>query len=98
MITKSQCREWIDALRSGKYKQGRTELHGVIDGEDRYCCLGVARELRLGRKAQGDEYLHNTFLPRETQTDLAEKNDCGKSFKQIARDIERNILPTLPES
>ena len=55
MITKSQCREWIDALRSGKYKQGRTELHGVIDGEEGFAavvflgevCLSFPREERV---------------------------------------------------
>ena len=30
-------KKWIDALRSGKYKQGRGQL---VKG-DRYCCLGV---------------------------------------------------------
>lgn len=32
---------WIEALRSGKYKQGRRRLFG----DDAYCCLGVACEL-----------------------------------------------------
>lgn len=31
---------WIDALRSGKFKQGRGRLR--IPHEDRHCCLGVA--------------------------------------------------------
>ena len=36
-----QAREiWIQALRSGKYKQGRLVLHNVLN--DSYCCLGVA--------------------------------------------------------
>jgi hypothetical protein len=35
--TKPQ-KEWVAALRSGKYKQGRKKLK---DG-DRFCCLGVA--------------------------------------------------------
>ncbi len=29
--------KWIDALRSGKYEQGRGSLHPG----DKYCCLGV---------------------------------------------------------
>ena len=28
---------WIEALRSGDYKQG----HGRLKGDDLYCCLGV---------------------------------------------------------
>lgn len=30
---------WTDALRSGKYKQGRVKLYNTKD--DTYCCLGV---------------------------------------------------------
>ena len=30
--------KWVDALRSGKYKQGHTVLR---DKNDNYCCLGV---------------------------------------------------------
>lgn len=29
---------WVAALRSGEYKQGRTQL---CDANDRFCCLGV---------------------------------------------------------
>lgn len=36
---------WVDALRSGKYQQGKNGLHQLIDYSDRsggyYCCLGV---------------------------------------------------------
>jgi len=32
---------WIEALRSGKYKQGAYALHQ----SDRFCCLGVAIEV-----------------------------------------------------
>lgn len=31
-------REWVDALRSGKYEQGRLALRSK---DDKYCCLGV---------------------------------------------------------
>lgn len=31
--------KWLKALRSGEYKQGQSELY---NGEDKYCCLGVA--------------------------------------------------------
>lgn len=33
-------KKWVDALRSGKYEQGREYL---CDG-DRYCCLGVLQK------------------------------------------------------
>ena len=34
--------KWLKALRSGTFKQGQGRLHEKIEGEDTYCCLGVA--------------------------------------------------------
>ena len=33
---------WIEALRSGEYKQGRHTLFSKGIENDKYCCLGVA--------------------------------------------------------
>ena len=44
MEKKNIVQEWIDALRSGKYKQGSHALRipSKVKGEpDSYCCLGV---------------------------------------------------------
>lgn len=35
--------QWTDALRSGKYRQGRNTLYDFDD--DTYCCLGVLCDL-----------------------------------------------------
>ena len=35
---KEHRRLWVEALRSGKYKQG---THALRSSDDRYCCLGV---------------------------------------------------------
>jgi len=43
-------RQWVRALRSGKYKQGRRYLRKEISGEDRFCCLGVLCELAVKAK------------------------------------------------
>lgn len=45
-------RKWIEALRSGKYKQGYRSLHK----EDTFCCLGVQLD------AAGCEW-KNSFWP-----------------------------------
>lgn len=37
--------EWVKALRSGKYKQGREMLRKNVNGEDYYCCLGVLADI-----------------------------------------------------
>lgn len=35
--------QWLEALRSGKYEQGKEFLHRIkADGTSQYCCLGVA--------------------------------------------------------
>lgn len=36
---------WVDALRSGEYKQGKGVLHAKTKRGDRFCCLGVACDL-----------------------------------------------------
>ena len=37
----ANAQKWLDALRSGKYKQGREALHE----DNEFCCLGVACDL-----------------------------------------------------
>lgn len=36
---------WVTALRSGEYEQGTGCLNKLVDGEERYCCLGVLADL-----------------------------------------------------
>lgn len=38
MFHKERIREWVEALRSGQYQQGRE----VLRETDKHCCLGVA--------------------------------------------------------
>lgn len=45
-MTPEQARAaWVKALRSGKYVQTAGALHKRHNGEDRFCCLGVACEV-----------------------------------------------------
>lgn len=37
-MNKELVRQWVEALRSGRYKQGRKALRNI---DDSYCCLGV---------------------------------------------------------
>ena len=49
---------WLDALRSGEYKQGPNGvLHEKNDGVDEFCCLGVAAKIFAG------EYTSVEFSP-----------------------------------
>lgn len=74
-------KRWIEALRSGEYKQGLAKLKSINpnNGEEYYCCLGVLcdlyrKEKDVFWKMTGDEfyYLSNsngnaTSLPIEVQ-------------------------------
>lgn len=45
---------WIDALQSGQYVQGKTELRKQLnDGSFAYCCLGVLCELYIIHMHEG---------------------------------------------
>lgn len=40
--------KWIEALRSGKYKQGEEVLHyKTPEGDHKYCCLGVLCDIAV---------------------------------------------------
>lgn len=39
---KENIQTWIKALRSGNYKQLKSQLHKFENDENYYCCLGVA--------------------------------------------------------
>lgn len=43
MPNKERIRQWLDALRSGNYKQGK----GALQRNGEFCCLGVACEVAI---------------------------------------------------
>lgn len=102
---KTYIRGWVDALRSGKYKQGRGRLRSL---DDKFCCLGVLCDLG-DQKAwvQGESsFCYRDFcslLPTTVRdivgltdfdlTALMKLNDSqGKSFEEIANYIEMTFL------
>ena len=44
--TKKQAQKWADALRSGKYKQGKHQLQS----DSGHCCMGVACDVFINPK------------------------------------------------
>ena len=63
-------KQWVEALRSGKYEQGKDWLQN----EGRFCCLGVLCDLHAKAKDNNwsqlyddvKSYLdHSEFLPEE---------------------------------
>lgn len=60
MLTPNQ-KMWVDALRSGKYKQGHDALHTKTERGDRFCCLGVGCDL-YQKHGPGDLKVHEGTL------------------------------------
>lgn len=95
---------WVKALRSGKYKQGRSALcHGGPQGPC-YCCLGVLSDLAVKQgvcsrreafKYNGllnDVVLNWASLHNDNPLDLSDINDNKKSnFLQIADLIQEKL-------
>lgn len=86
--------KWIKALRSGEYKQAT----GALRVNDSYCCLGVLADLQ---GADDDEF-HRwrtsaqppsicELVDMNYALELADRNDSGESFEQIADYIKKNL-------
>lgn len=61
--------KWVEALESGKFKQGTEFLH-IIDTEQ-YCCLGVA--CTLNRKVEGMPHQTERFVGEDWAKVMVEK-------------------------
>lgn len=87
MLTEKQ-KKWIEALRSGKYKQGR----GFLKKDNCFCCLGVACEIfkeELNLEVTDDEYdCSNDYLPLKVVKFLNLVSDSGAN-------VDPNIDMTL---
>ena len=103
-MNKSIKQKWLKALRSGEYEQGKNRFVTPEEEYDRFCCLGVLVNETEGFDfidgnyyADGypsmlsDRFLKEIGLTYGQQADLVTMNDLGKSFKQIADYIEKNL-------
>ena len=64
-------RKWVEALRSGQYKQGKLRLYD--SSTDSYCCLGVA--------------CHIQDIPKEDLNDLSLPINVVKIFHPLIDDL-----------
>lgn len=82
--------KWVEALRSGKYEQGKYYL----SKGGKFCCLGVlcdVRGLPTGRNNDLYPYPVQDVLSAHDCAVLTDMNDKGKSFAEIADYIEQHI-------
>ena len=105
-LKKVFAKRWVDALRSGDYKQGKHYL----ESDGNYCCLGVACRIQvpsanLSLKSwiryehDGVSYTVLNKMPKlligdeenEFVSMLARMNDRDVSFNEIANWIEENV-------
>lgn len=98
-MDKEFLKKWVEALRSGKYKQGQNCLRKG----DTYCCLGVACDVinpddwEFDRGAwtwnKGYLFMPSRFgMTHGFQTSLSKMNDEeGKNFDEIAMFIETHL-------
>jgi hypothetical protein len=92
------CKRWVEALESGRYKQGK----GFLEFEGSYCCLGVLCDLHIqtvgGVDIVSSSELGKNLIPREDILDwagidrttadvLANGNDDGATFTELAQKI-----------
>src|SRR4029077_12689635 len=67
-MNKENMNKWIEALRSGTYKQGNMYLHMCTeDGVHKYCCLGVACEVAIENGVEISTRLRNHLVSGGTQ-------------------------------
>lgn len=92
--------QWLKALRSGDYLQGKQRLRSELNKKVFYCCLGVLCDIGFGtweEKTKGiisypdPDYIYKIELKTSDMFLLAKMNDDGKSFDEIADWIEENL-------
>jgi len=83
-MDKQDAMKWVEALRSGEYKQGTCRLY--TKETNSYCCLGVLNKIMskkytaIDREATLDKTIHfnDPFgLMKTLETDLVGLNDSG---------------------
>lgn len=85
-------KDWVNALRSGKYKQGYRFLKCGIVGETYHCCLGVACEIVGDEIPTGATWIPDNAYDvpeilhekNDITESLAGLNDAGVPFEVIA--------------
>ena len=71
---------WIEALRSGQYKQGQSALCRQVDGNKQFCCLRVLLDINGEQWDQAaPDYHSNRFQPTsQSDTSYLSSDNCER--------------------
>ena len=75
--------KWLEALRSGEYKQGKTRLHNTTDKT--FCCLGVLCEVAIKEGVKLDTL--------EVDAETYGTDQPYRKYKCISYAGESTVLP-----
>lgn len=97
-------KDWLEALRSGKFKQTTGSLCAKGEEGFEYCVLGVAAKIGNCENIKNKTYIDHEEKVKYTDNfpklltgdqgipeKLATMNDTGRTFPQIAAWIEKNL-------
>lgn len=82
-MNKELKQKWIDALRSGRYQQGRAVLRQETPSGIYHCCLGVLADVSDHPRAKTIMESGYTCLP----TAVSYEFDINTPFTQIGEDV-----------
>jgi hypothetical protein len=88
-------KQWVDALRSGKYKQTRGALRRDHHGTPGYCCIGVLCEVtKQGEWSQSgkSDRLQGIYGYSTQATDDEICNWEGRGFTEDGKDVGEGEL------
>lgn len=96
---KTHLREWVAALRSGKYKKGKNQLATRTPaGSMTYCCFGVAAEISPHAFSEDDGHLTRSieewlvggprWIDQSRYVNMNDEDD--RTFEEIADQIEKD--------
>lgn len=100
-LNKELMTRWIEALESGRYRQGQNTLKTRDNNRTKYCCLGVLQKIEPSIPCQNDsDFLKKSAVKRilgcnlnqaqlSTMNDGDENGDGRKSFREIAQHLRK---------
>lgn len=88
MKGKKLLQEWVKALRSGKYLQGKGKLYKIDrKGKERYCCLGVLGQIAGMRKSELENNIAG-LLPSE----FLQEKELSCLITQLPESFDEEIV------